>query len=83
MQQDNYILAGFAEVLEKVARVDRTRVTPDKRLRDDFIIDSLSMIDVAVGAEDAFGIRIPDEDVEGFETVGDVVDYIQRARVTA
>ena len=81
MQQDNDILAGFAEVLEKVAKVDRTEVTRDKRLRDDFGIDSLSMIDVAVAAEDAFGVPIPDEDVERFETVGNAVDYIQQARV--
>ena len=82
MQQDNDILSGFAEVLEKVAKVDRAEVTRDKRLRDDFGIDSLSMIDVAVSAEDVFGVPIPDEDVERFETVGDAVDYIQQARVT-
>ena len=80
MQQDNDILAGFAEVLEKVAKVDPTEVTRDKRLRDDFGIDSLSMIDVAVAAEDAFGVLLPDEDVERLETVGDAVDYIQQAR---
>lgn len=81
MQEDNDILSGFAEVLEKVAKVDRTEITRDKRLRDDFGIDSLSMIDVAVAAEDAFGVLLPDEDVERFETVGDAVDYIQQARV--
>ena len=81
MQEDNDILSGFAEVLEKVAKVDRTEITRDKRLRDDFGIDSLSMIDVAVAAEDAFGVLLPDEDVERFETVGDAVDYILQARV--
>jgi acyl carrier protein len=40
------------------------------------------MIDVAVAAEDVFGVPIPDEDVERFETIGDAVDYIQQARVT-
>ena len=44
MQEDNDILSGFAEVLEKVAKVDRTEITRDKRLRDDFGIDSLSMM---------------------------------------
>ena len=83
MRQDNDILSGFAEVLEKVVKVDRTEVTRDKRLRDDFGIDSLSMIDVAVAAEDAFGVPIPDDNIERFETVGDAVDYIQQARVAA
>ena len=56
-------------------------VTPgrDTRLQD-LGLDSLSMIEVAVDAEDAFGIRIPDDDVERFVTVGDVVDYVRWAK---
>ena len=61
----------------------RANVTRDKRLREELGIDSLSLIDVAVAAEDAFGIRIPDEELEHFQTVGDVIDYIQRAMVAA
>jgi acyl carrier protein len=44
-------------------------------------MDSLSLIDVAVAAEDAFGFRIPDDDLERLKRVGDSVDYIRRARV--
>lgn len=38
---------------------------------------------MAVAAEDAFDIRIPDEDLERFQAVGDVLDYFRRARVAA
>jgi acyl carrier protein len=57
-------------------------VTPgrDTRLQGDLGLDSLSMIDLAVAAEDAFGIRIPDDELERFVTVGDVVDYVQRCQ---
>ena len=82
MQQDR-IEATFAGVLEKVAKVDRAAVARDRRLREDLGIDSLSLIEVAVAAEDAFGVMIPDEDLERFQTVGDVVDHIQRSRVAA
>ena len=80
MQQHNDILARFAEVLEKTAKMDRAVITRDKSLKRDFGIDSLAMIDVAVAAEDEFGVRIPDEEVERFETVGDFIDYVQQAR---
>lgn len=63
MEQDN-VAATFAGVLEKVAKVDRATVARDKRLRDDLGIDSLSLIEAAVAAEDAFGAPIPDEDLE-------------------
>lgn len=35
---------------------------------------------MAGAAEDRFGIRIPDESLGRFQTVGDAVDYIRRAR---
>ena len=82
MHQDD-IKTAFVEILEKVANADRTAVTGDHRLREDLGIDSLSLIDVAVAAEDTFGIRIPDEDLEGFQTVGDALGYIRHASVTA
>ncbi len=80
MQQDDSTLAGVAEILAEVAKVDRTQVTRDRKLRDEFGIDSLSMIDLVVAAEDEFGVRIPDEDAERFETVGDLVDFVHKAR---
>jgi acyl carrier protein len=82
MQQDS-IEAAFTGILEEVAKLNRADVTGDKRLREDLGLDSLSLIDVAVAAEDTFGI--PDEGLEGFQAVGEVLDYIRRCieRLTA
>jgi acyl carrier protein len=80
MQQEE-IEAAFARILEEVAKVDRADVAGDKRLREDLGLDSLSLIDVAVAAEDAFGVRIPDEDLECFQVVGDALHYIRRANL--
>ena len=82
VHQDD-IKTAFVEILEEVANVNRAAVTGDHRLREDLGIDSLSLIDVAVAAEDTFGIRIPDEDLEGFQTVSDALGYIRHASVTA
>jgi acyl carrier protein len=76
------IKTAFVEILEEVANVNRIAVTRDHRLREDLGIDSLSLIDVAVAVEDTFGIRIPDEDLEHFQTVGDALGYIGHARAT-
>ena len=82
MQWDD-IWVAFARTLEDISEVRQTNVTRDKRLRKELGIDSLSLIDVAVATEDTFGIRIPDEELERFQTVGDAIDYIQRAMVAA
>jgi acyl carrier protein len=53
------IPAAFARTLEGIAEVKRVNVTRDKRLREELGIDSLSLIDVAVATEDAFGHQDP------------------------
>jgi acyl carrier protein len=80
MAQDD-VLAGLAEVLGSVARTDRADVTPEARFGADLGIDSLTMVDVVVAAEDRFGMVIPDDEWSRFETVGDAVRYIERAAV--
>ncbi len=58
------------------------RDTREQSPQADLGLDSLSMIDVACAAEDAFGIRVSDEDLERFVTVGDAADHIERAKLT-
>ena len=77
--QESDIETQFAGILEKTASVHRA-IGPDTRLQNDLGLDSLAMIDVAVAAEDAFGISIPDDVLEQFQTVGDVVNYVQHAK---
>ena len=83
MQQDavhqDGVLAGLTDVLADAARVDRSTVTVEARLADDLGIDSLTLVDVVVAAEDRFGLVIPDDDWALFETVGDAVAHLERA----
>ena len=72
------ILTGIGEIVEEIAGVDAGEVTPDKSFVDDLDIDSLSMVEIAVQTEDKYGVKIPDEDLAGLRTVGDVVSYIQK-----
>ena len=39
-------------------------------------MDSLEKLSVAMDLEELFGIYITDETVEGFQTVGDIADYL-------
>jgi acyl carrier protein len=77
------ILSGLAAILEEVAGVDPVEVTLDKTFIDDLDVDSLSMVEVVVAAEEKFDVKIPDDDVKSLKTVGDAVSYIQRAGVAA
>ena len=72
------VLTGLAEIVEEVAGVAADDVTAEKSFVDDLDIDSLSMVEIAVQTEDKYGVKIPDEDLAGLRTVGDVVAYIQK-----
>jgi acyl carrier protein len=78
LHQDG-VLAGLTDVLAEVARVDRSTVTAEARLAEDLGIDSMTLVDVVVAAEDRFGLVIPDDDWARFETVGDAVAHLERS----
>ncbi|SDC59647.1 acyl carrier protein [Actinokineospora iranica] len=75
---DAEILKGLADIVEEVAGVATDDVTTEKSFVDDLDIDSLSMVEIAVQAEDKFGVKIPDDELANLKTVGDAVNYIAK-----
>jgi acyl carrier protein len=72
------ILAGLAEIIDEIAGVPADEVTPDKNFVDDLDIDSLSMVEIAVAAQDKFGVEIPDDQLKDLKTVQDVITYVHK-----
>ena len=80
---EQQILEGLGEIIEEIAGVDPSEVTPEKSFVDDLDIDSLSMVEIAVAAQDKFGVEIPDDELKNLKTVKDVVNYVQSKGVAA
>src|SRR5690606_27272 len=74
------ILAGLAAIVNEVAGIDVDDVQPDKSFTEDLDVDSLSMVEVVVAAEEKFDVKIPDDDVQKLKTVRDAINYIDDAR---
>jgi len=74
------IRSGLAEIVNEIAGVPAEDVQLDKSFTDDLDIDSLSMVEVVVAAEEKFDVKIPDDAVKNLATVGDAVAFIERAR---
>jgi acyl carrier protein len=70
------ISAGLADILEEVAGVSPADVSEEKSFTEDLDVDSLSMVEVVVAAEEKFGVKIPDDEVQNLKTVGDAITYI-------
>ncbi len=75
---DQEILAGLGEIVEEIAGVPADEVTPSKSFVEDLDIDSLSMVEIAVAAQDKFGVEIPDDQLKDLTTVQDVVTFVAK-----
>ncbi len=75
---DQEILAGLGEIVEEIAGVPADEVTASKSFVDDLDIDSLSMVEIAVAAQDKFGVEIPDDQLKDLATVQDVVTFVSK-----
>jgi acyl carrier protein len=74
------VLAGLADIVNEVTGIPASDVQMDKSFTDDLDVDSLSMVEVVVAAEEKFGVSIPDDEVKNLKTVGDAVAFIERAQ---
>lgn len=77
---EHEILVGFAATVEEFAGRLASEVTPEADLTEDLAIDSLTMVEIIMSAQDRFGVDIPDEDLKDLRTVQDVVNYVHRAQ---
>ena len=57
--------------------VDEAQVAMDTHLMKDLEADSLDAVEIIMAIEDEFDLEVPDEAAEKFQTVGDIVKYVE------
>lgn len=67
------------EILCDQLEIDPDDVTLDTDIISDLGADSLDLVDFVMSLEDEFDKEIPDEDIEGIKTIGDIVSYIENS----
>jgi acyl carrier protein len=68
----------LARIIEIVSGNDPgLDVAADTSLQEELGIDSLSLVELAEEIEERYGVRVPDEDLDGLRTFGDLVDYLR------
>ena len=64
-------------ILAKQLRIaDPAKITPDSLIQKDLGADSVDILQLLMRLEDDYGIVIPDQELAKFETVGDVVAFL-------
>ncbi|HZJ99377.1 MAG TPA: acyl carrier protein [Tissierellaceae bacterium] len=62
---------------EQLGVEDLDSITMETSMMKDLEADSLDAVEIIMELEDEFGISVPDEDAEGFKSIGDIVNYIE------
>ena len=57
--------------------VEESAVEMETHLMKDLEADSLDAVEIIMAIEDEFDFEVPDEDAEKFQSVGDIVKYIE------
>ena len=70
------ILAKVQEIAAEQLDVDKEKIVLTANIKDDLDADSLDVFEIMNELEDSFDIQL-DAD-ESIQTIGDVVDYVQK-----
>ena len=63
------LFTRFRKCAVEVLSVEESAVKPDAKFGDDLDADSLDLVELVMALEEEFGITVPEEDLEGVETV--------------
>ena len=67
----------LVEILHRISGADPAVITADARLMEDIGIDSLGFYEILIEADTCFGIRIQEEQLLQFKTVGDIQRHLE------
>jgi len=74
---DQELFARFRKCAVEVLSVDADKVVPEAKFGDDLDADSLDLVELVMALEEAFDIEVPEEELEGIETVGQAFELVK------
>lgn len=66
----------FKKCAVEVLQVSPEQVTLEARFGDDLDADSLDLVELVMALEEAFDVEVPEDELEGIETVGQAYDLV-------
>ena len=75
------MLEKIREIIADQLNVEADTITEETSFKEDLGVDSLDLFEIVMAFEEAYGIEIPSEDLEGLTTVGSVINYLKEKGV--
>ncbi len=71
------IFEKIRKILSEQFDIDEDTITSETLIEDDLGADSLDIVDLMMSIESEFDLDMPDTDVEGIKSVGDLCSFIE------
>jgi len=68
------------DIVAEQLGVDREKVTVETSFVNDLGADSLDTVELVMELEEEFDVNIPDDAAEKIQTVGQAIDFIEKAQ---
>lgn len=75
------MLEKVKEIIAKQLNLDVDEITESTSFKDDLGADSLDLFELVMAFEEEYDIEIPSENLEGIETVGDIIKLMKESGV--
>lgn len=71
------------DIVAEQLGVDKDKVSPETSFVNDLGADSLDTVELVMELEEEFDISIPDDAAEKIQTVGQAIDFIEKAQASS
>jgi acyl carrier protein len=74
---DDELSEKFKKLIADRLEIDESKIKLDSSFRNDLGADSLDTYELIYAAEEEFGVSIPDQKANEFETVREALDFVK------
>ncbi len=71
---------NVTEIVSRITKVPASTIDPDEDLRVAYNVDSLQGLQIVAAIENAFDVRVKDEEIDFYTTVRTIADTVRRLR---
>lgn len=76
--RDDEIRMDIKRSISRITNIDLSSISDNASYKKDLMLDSLTILEIAVDAEMQFKVKIPDEELSKLENIDDTVNVIRQ-----
>lgn len=65
-------------LISEVLEINEEKISENTNLVTDLDVESLDLVDLIAAFEKKYNFEIPDKDIKNLQTVGDIINYIEK-----